>query len=320
MSRGGKDVSSASAGGLRYAKLGYVAVNVTDLARSRHFYETILGLEVSGIGPDGEIFLRCSSDHHNIILYPAARPGLRRLGWQMEDDGALGRLVAHVAKEGLAVRPVPQPELDVLQQERSFRIVEPTLGATLEFYARQRDDFSFTPSVAKIQRLGHVVMMSADYEATTRFFLETLNFRASDTIGDRVMFMRCFPNPYHHSFGVANGAMNGLHHINFMVSEIDDIGKAIWRFQNNGVEIVYGPGRHPPSNSVFLYANDPDGITCEYSYGMEEFPEVGARPPRTLPQVQESSDTWGAPPPRIRPVLVEMAEEMDFGTVPVAVD
>jgi 2,3-dihydroxy-p-cumate/2,3-dihydroxybenzoate 3,4-dioxygenase len=305
--------------GLRYTKLGYVAINVTDIARSRHFYETVLGLEVSGAGPGGEIFLRCSNDHHNIILYPASKASLRRLGWQMESEEALDRLFEHATRSGLAPRAVAQAELDALEQGRSYRIIEPTTGATLEFYARQRDDFTFTPSVAKVQRLGHVVMTTADYEATTRFFLETLNFRTSDSIGDRVMFMRCFPNPFHHSFGLANGRANGLHHINFMVSEIDDIGKAIWRFQKEGVEIVYGPGRHPPSNSVFLYANDPDGITCEYSYGMEEFPEVGAREPRMLPEVQESSDTWGAAPPRIKPALIEMAEEMDFGAVPIAV-
>ena len=68
-----------------------------------------------------------------------------------------------------------------------------------------------------------------------------------------------------------------------MVSEIDDIGKAIWRCNKNDVPIVRGPGRHPPSDSVFFYVLDPDGITVEYSFEMEEFPEHGARPARELP-------------------------------------
>ena len=62
-----------------------------------------------------------------------------------------------------------------------------------------------------------------------------------------------------------------------MVSEIDDIGRAISRFSRNNVRVVYGPGRHPPSGSVFLYFLEPDGITLEYSYGMEEFPEEDFR-------------------------------------------
>ena len=45
---------------------------------------------------------------------------------------------------------------------------------------------------------------------------------------------------------------------------------------------------------MFLYYLDPDGITVEYSFGMEEFPEQGARKPRVLAPVRESIDYWGA--------------------------
>jgi 2,3-dihydroxy-p-cumate/2,3-dihydroxybenzoate 3,4-dioxygenase len=78
-----------------------------------------------------------------------------------------------------------------------------------------------------------------------------------------------------------------------MVSAIDDIGIAINRFKRAGVPIVFGPGRHPASESVFLYFLDPDGLTLEYSFGMEEFPEVSPREPRVLPPVPESIDGWG---------------------------
>jgi 2,3-dihydroxy-p-cumate/2,3-dihydroxybenzoate 3,4-dioxygenase len=60
------------------------------------------------------------------------------------------------------------------------------------------------------------------------------------------------------------------------------------------VPVVFGPGRHIASSSVFLYFLDPDGLTLEYSFGMEEFPEVDPRAPRTLPPVPESIDSWGA--------------------------
>jgi 2,3-dihydroxy-p-cumate/2,3-dihydroxybenzoate 3,4-dioxygenase len=66
------------------------------------------------------------------------------------------------------------------------------------------------------------------------------------------------------------------------------------------VPVVFGPGRHIASGSVFLYFLDPDGLTLEYSFGMEEFPEVDPRPPRILPPVPESIDSWGAiPDPRM---------------------
>ena len=55
----------------RYKKLGYVALNVRDLARSGEFYQDDVGLAFSGTGPGGELFLRCSAGHHDLILYPA---------------------------------------------------------------------------------------------------------------------------------------------------------------------------------------------------------------------------------------------------------
>ena len=57
-------------------------------------------------------------------------------------------------------------------------------------------------------------------------------------------------------------------------------------------EIVNGPGRHPPSGSMFLYYLDPDGITVEYSFGMEEFPADGARKPRIMEPIKASIDYW----------------------------
>lgn len=64
--------------------------------------------------------------------------------------------------------------------------------------------------------------------------------------------------------------------------------------------IVYGPGRHPASGGVFLYWLDPDGLSVEYSYGMEEFPEFAARPPRHLPLAPQFVESWGGlPDPRM---------------------
>ncbi|MGH7417184.1 MAG: VOC family protein, partial [Candidatus Rokuibacteriota bacterium] len=62
------------------------------------------------------------------------------------------------------------------------------------------------------------------------------------------------------------------------------------------VEIVFGPGRHQPSDSIFLYFLDPDRMTLEYSFGMEEFPETNARGPRILEPRPETLDSWGSVP------------------------
>jgi 2,3-dihydroxy-p-cumate/2,3-dihydroxybenzoate 3,4-dioxygenase len=191
-------------------------------------------------------------------------------------------------------------EIDVaetafLRQGRSVRFADPYTRATHEFFASIAQETAWTPTLAQIQRIGHLVLKTPNFHEAVEFYNNVLNFRTSDVIGDVVSFMRCFPNPLHHSVGLSNSATHGLHHINFMVSEIDDIGRALWRFKKNDVPIVRGPGRHPPSDSVFLYVLDPDGMTVEYSFGMEEFPETNARDYRVLPAVPGSIDYWDAP-------------------------
>ena len=128
----------------------------------------------------------------------------------------------------------------------------------------------------------------------TGFWVDDLGFAISDHVPGRIAFLRCWPNPLHHSFALLEGPSDGLNHINFMVSDIDDIGRAINRMKKADVPIVFGPGRHLPSTSIFLYFLDPDGMTTEYSFGMEELPEADARAPRELEPKPEVLDTWGS--------------------------
>jgi 2,3-dihydroxy-p-cumate/2,3-dihydroxybenzoate 3,4-dioxygenase len=282
---------------IRYRRLGYLALNVADLERSARFYRETVGLqEVDGPGPDVRL-LRCSDKHHDLALH-VGRPGLKRIGFELESAAQVEPLRAALRAAGRPVQDIPAPDRRAMATGEGLRTWEPVTGAALDFYAgmERSDAPPFEPTVAKIQRLGHVVLRSADPEATVRFFGEVLNFKVSDSIDGAVTFMRCFPNPYHHSFGVGNGkGRSGLHHFNFMVSDADDIGTSRWRLKRLDVPVVNGPGRHLPSGSMFLYYLDPDGLTVEYSFGMEEFPETDARAPRTLPPVSKSFDLWEGP-------------------------
>lgn len=279
---------------IRYKKLGYIALNVADIERSSHFYEQMLGLQPNGRGPNGEAFFRVSADHHNLVLYPASRPGLKRVGWQLEDESQFNVLFAQLDKLGIAHVEVSAEECSALGLGRACRMTEPYSGTCFEYYSEMLQcSEAFGPTFAKIQRLGHVVISTPDYTDAVKFATEVLNFRTSDVIDDSVDFLRCFPNPFHHSLAIVNGERKELHHVNFMVSEIDDVGRAVVRFKKHDIPIVYGPGRHPPSGSVFLYFLDPDGMTVEYSYGMEEFPVIDPRKPRLLPAGPDSFDFWG---------------------------
>lgn len=297
---------------IRFRRLGYVALNVTDLDRSRAFYRDMVGLAIEGPDDDEHVFLRCSDRHHNIMLVRGSTPGLKRIAWQMENAAALEAARRHFQEAGLTPVPVSNREAETLAISEAFRISEPTTGTIFEFYVDMDSASSpYEPTHTNIARLGHVVINSPDRDATEAFMREHMNFRVSDRIEGLVSFMRCFPNPYHHSFGVGVSEKPGLNHVNFMVTDLDDVGRAHNRAKQNNIRIVYGPGKHPPSESVFLYFLDPDGLTLEYSYGMEEFPEVEAREPRLMPAGLESVDYWGGLP---EPEFAKVGEIERAGT------
>jgi 2,3-dihydroxy-p-cumate/2,3-dihydroxybenzoate 3,4-dioxygenase len=279
-----------------YRRLGYVALNVTDLRRSLAFYRDVVGLQVSEVADDVAA-LRCSPDHHNVLLYPAPGPGLKRVAFELESERELEAAHDHVRKLGLEIEDVDKAERARLKLGPAFRFREPTSGLCLEFFAGiMHMAAGFARPVTNIERLGHVVFRVRGFEDAVDFFVRDLGFRVSDYVVGFAAFLRCFPNPLHHSLAVLAGEEAGLHHVNFMVRDIDDVGRALHRVRKAGSAIVFGPGRHQPSDSIFLYFLDADRMTLEYSYGMEEFPAVGARPPRMLEPVPETLDEWGSAP------------------------
>ena len=268
-----------------------------------------------------EIHLRCSFDHHNVVLHPARRSRVSadRLGIESEDD--LEALADRLVHHGIAVRELDAAERATLHVGRTIRFSDPYTGVTHDYYAEMRSfgGQPYVPTVAKIQRLGHIVVKTPQFDEAVDFYLNVLNFRNSDTVEGAVTFMRCFPNPFHHSFGIANSKTRGLHHVNFMVTEVDDIGRGMWRFKANDVEIVRGPGRHPPSGSMFLYVLDPDALTVEYSFGMEEFPEHNARKPRLMEPIPESLDYWNCPRDARQGAIGAVEPSIAQGSAPVTV-
>jgi 2,3-dihydroxy-p-cumate/2,3-dihydroxybenzoate 3,4-dioxygenase len=280
----------------RYRKPGYVALGVTDLDRSIGFYRDLVGLTLQEQVGDEIAFLRCGRDHHDVVLYKAAQPGLKRMAFQLESAQDLQRAHAWLAELGYQPQWVSTQECETLRQGATLRFRIPDSGLLFEFYAEVETCGERQPTVAKIERLGHVVVGMRNPEAVLATLLEKLNFRMSDQFGTHTWFLRCFPNPYHHSFALARAEFDRLHHVNFMVTDIDDVGRALHRMRKAGVEIVFGPGRHDISNSIFLYFLDPDGMTVEYSFGMEEFAEEGAREHRKLPLKPEILDSWGGAP------------------------
>jgi 2,3-dihydroxy-p-cumate/2,3-dihydroxybenzoate 3,4-dioxygenase len=75
---------------IRYKKLGYVELNVSDLEKSRKFYEDVVGLEFVGKRSDGAVMFRCDDeDSRSVILHQKQPAGFKSVGWMLEDGSQL---------------------------------------------------------------------------------------------------------------------------------------------------------------------------------------------------------------------------------------
>lgn len=79
----------------RPRRLGHVVIGSKDAIASRRFFVEGLGFRLSDLVPDvGAAFLRCSTDHHNLLVQPAPVGFLHHTAWEMDDVDAVGRAAA----------------------------------------------------------------------------------------------------------------------------------------------------------------------------------------------------------------------------------
>jgi catechol 2,3-dioxygenase-like lactoylglutathione lyase family enzyme len=79
----------------RPRKLSHVVVASPDAVASQRFFVEGLGFRVSDAVPAlGASFLRCSTDHHNLLVQPGPLPFLHHTAWEMDDVDAVGRAAA----------------------------------------------------------------------------------------------------------------------------------------------------------------------------------------------------------------------------------
>ena len=263
---------------LRYRHLGFVSLGVTNLGRSSFFYKALPGLEPDPRGCEGTIRFRVGTEPAFLELSQASDAGLKRCGFEMEDAAGLDALTRVLEREGVKWTWIGG----------AIRIVEPHTAATIEFYRGETRSASHRLAPKAIEGFGHVVLRTPAYREAVAFWCDVLGFRLSDEIDGRISLLRCFPNPLHHSLGIASGPSRMFHHLNFRVRDGTDLEAVRESLEGAGITIASGPGVHAPSGNRFLYFYDPDGLTLEMATAAEQFAEGEERAPRVLPDRPES--------------------------------
>jgi catechol 2,3-dioxygenase-like lactoylglutathione lyase family enzyme len=76
---------------VRPLKLGHVVLGTTDFGVTRAFFTDGLGLKISDVIKDVGVFMRCSTDHHNLLVLAAPVSFLHHTSWQVDDVDDVGR-------------------------------------------------------------------------------------------------------------------------------------------------------------------------------------------------------------------------------------
>lgn len=76
---------------VRPRKLGHVVLGTTDFAISQRYFVDCIGFKVSDLVKDAGAFMRCSTDHHNLLLLRSPVNFLHHTGWEVDDVDEIGR-------------------------------------------------------------------------------------------------------------------------------------------------------------------------------------------------------------------------------------
>ena len=277
--------------------LRHVDLAVPDYEAELDFYTGLWGLTPSA-SDSGVSFLAAegSPEQYVVRLRKAADKRIDLIAFGAASRADVDALATRLVGDG--VRLVHEPkDLDTPGGGYGLRFFD-NEGRTVEVSAdvATRTHRRIEEREAIPVRLSHVVVNSADAEATVAFYSRHLGFRVSDMLmhphmGTMMWFMRC--NDWHHSFAVTRGPHASLHHASFELRGLDEYMRGSGRLIRAGVEKLWGPGRHLAGNNTFTYFLDPQGNTVEYTTELETVDEDTWHPSTydfTRPEV---SDQWG---------------------------
>ncbi len=257
--------------GLESAQPEQVAVYLTD----------IVGLMPSTAMPDGSPAWRADGKAYRLWVQAGSRNDAICVGFEVANADALHATVARLEGVGLRVAQGTAADKAARRVQELVRVTAPW-GVDIELvtglaeasvpFASPHFPDGF---VTRGQGFGHAVFAvnGEVYEQSRRFALEGLGMRLSDwlrmPLGGgmemQVSFFHC--NPRHHSLAIAcvpgPAPAQRLHHINFEVSQVQDVGQAYDRALQARATFANTLGQHVNDEMVSFYTTGPDGWRVE---------------------------------------------------------
>jgi catechol 2,3-dioxygenase len=267
------------------SQLAHVEIFSPRPAETVTFFEQQLGLEISERSGQS-VYMRGWGEffHHSVKITEAAHPGLGHVVWRAESAEDLVDVAQTLAAtdkglgwidgdrgHGPAYRfRSPDGHLNEVFWEVEHWQAPAELKSTL----RDRPQ-KYTGRGAAAHWLNHVNLSASNVRACREFFQQHLGFRyrgcavLDGTDKEIIAFLAVGALDHDIAFTLdPAGAHGRLNHIAFSVDTREDLMRAsdILRDYGPGT-IEFGPGRHAPGGSFFLYLREPGGNRIELYTG-----------------------------------------------------
>ncbi len=145
------------------------------------------------------------------------------------------------------------------------------------------------------RKLGHVNRLTADLQASTRFYTEVLGMEIADYLGDAGIWLHV--NSEHHQLALVDAGRAEFHHLAFDYYDFGTLRSLFDNLAQHGRWLAWGPVRHGIAQNICGYVRITDEPLLVECYVDMEVLEPDHEPRRWLDD-RFSSNTWGPLPPR----------------------
>ncbi len=271
-------------------RLGHATLTTPDIERQIAYYTEVVGLVPIARGADRAV-LATRQGLEAIALEPGAPNALSRLALQVAPGSDLDALARALSEEGIAT----ERRSDISPGITDALVFTDPKGTAIEIfseYAFAADD-GRPAGIAPI-KLGHVAYRVRDVRKVVGFYTDVLGFRVSDWLDDTFAFLRCGPD--HHTVNFVFDEVPQLHHIAFEVKDWAEILRACEWLARNGIQLVWGPGRHIIGHNIAIYHRNADKVRVEFFCEMDQMKDetLGYFDPRPWHQDRpQRPKVWG---------------------------
>lgn len=300
----------------------YIGIESQNPARVARYLEEVVGLMPGAPTPDGARTFRADSKSQRVFVHDGPRNDASCIGFEAVDADAFSATAERLRRLGVELTPASAAE-KAERRVADLLAMRSPWGTRVELALRLEESATAFASsafeqgiVTHGQGFGHFVFkVGGDeaYAASCRFAIEGLGLRLSDSLrmpmGDgemRVSFLHC--NPRHHSLALAcvppPAAAQALHHINFEVAAVRDVGTAFERAVRSGTPVANTIGQHANDRMISFYSVSPDGWQVEIGAtgkvidddwsDVREYDRIsdwGHQPPQVLADMQQAAQT-----------------------------